>query len=169
VGYTVASNTAGTSRSATITVAGKVFTVTQAAAPCSYSLSPASTSLTSSGGSAEHRGHRHEWVQLDGDEQRVVDHRHVWRLGVGQRHRADQRGCQQRQQLADWYGDDRRQDLHGDRSRQLVLVRGLARLGQCRDGRRLRQLCDAGADRLHVDGDEQRVVADRDGRRLGLG
>ena len=51
IGYSVAANTAGTSRSATITAAGQTFTVTQAAAACTYSISPASQSPTSAGGS----------------------------------------------------------------------------------------------------------------------
>ncbi|HJY34415.1 MAG TPA: M12 family metallo-peptidase, partial [Vicinamibacterales bacterium] len=51
VGYSVAANTAGTSRSATITAGGKTFTVTQAAAACSYSISSTSQSAGSGGGS----------------------------------------------------------------------------------------------------------------------
>jgi hypothetical protein len=50
VGYSVAANTAGTSRSATITAGGKTFTVTQAAAACSYSISPTSQSAGAAAG-----------------------------------------------------------------------------------------------------------------------
>ena len=50
IGYTAAANTAGTTRSATITAGGKTFTVTQSAATCTYSVSPTATSATSSGG-----------------------------------------------------------------------------------------------------------------------
>ncbi|HYY57919.1 MAG TPA: BACON domain-containing carbohydrate-binding protein [Pyrinomonadaceae bacterium] len=52
VSYTVAANTATVSRTGTITVAGKTFTVTQAAAPCNYSISPTSASYPSSGGAS---------------------------------------------------------------------------------------------------------------------
>lgn len=50
VSYSVSANTSTGSRSGTITIAGKTFTVTQAGVPCSYSISPASQSFTSSGG-----------------------------------------------------------------------------------------------------------------------
>ncbi|MGA8130664.1 MAG: BACON domain-containing carbohydrate-binding protein [Syntrophobacteraceae bacterium] len=52
VTYSVAANTAGASRTGTLTIAGKTFTVTQGAAPCSYSLSATSASPTYTGGSA---------------------------------------------------------------------------------------------------------------------
>ena len=52
VTYSVAANTAGASRVGTLTIAGKTFTVTQGAAPCSYSLSATSASPTYTGGSA---------------------------------------------------------------------------------------------------------------------
>ncbi len=49
--YYVAANTAGTSRSGTLTVMGQTFTVSQAAAvPCTYSISPTSQSFTSAAG-----------------------------------------------------------------------------------------------------------------------
>ena len=52
VGFSVQANTAGTSRSGTLTVAGKTFTVTQAAATCgAFSLSPSSKNVAASGGS----------------------------------------------------------------------------------------------------------------------
>jgi hypothetical protein len=52
VGYSVAANTAGTSRTGTLTIAGKTFTVSQAAAACSaFGLSPTSTSVAAGGGS----------------------------------------------------------------------------------------------------------------------
>lgn len=50
VNYSVAANSGG-ARTGTMTVAGRVFTVTQDAAPsCSYSISPTSASYTSGGG-----------------------------------------------------------------------------------------------------------------------
>jgi hypothetical protein len=49
VGYSVAANT-GASRTGTLTIGGQVFTVTQQAAPCSYSLSPGSQTMTAAGG-----------------------------------------------------------------------------------------------------------------------
>jgi hypothetical protein len=53
VGYTVAANPDATSRTATVTIAGKVHTVTQdAAAPvCTYALTPPERQFTPSGGS----------------------------------------------------------------------------------------------------------------------
>lgn len=49
--FSVAANTAGTSRSGTLTVAGQTFTVSQAAAACAaFSLSPTSQSVTAAGG-----------------------------------------------------------------------------------------------------------------------
>jgi hypothetical protein len=50
VSYTVAANTAATSRTGTLTIAGKTFTVTQAALVCSFSISPTSASFPSAGG-----------------------------------------------------------------------------------------------------------------------
>ncbi|HEX8492135.1 MAG TPA: M12 family metallo-peptidase [Pyrinomonadaceae bacterium] len=52
VSYTVAANTATTSRTGTLTIAGRTFTVTQAAAPptCTFTISPASASFPSGGG-----------------------------------------------------------------------------------------------------------------------
>ena len=48
-GYSVAAN-GGAARSGSITIAGSTFTVNQDAAACSYSISPASTSVGSAGG-----------------------------------------------------------------------------------------------------------------------
>jgi len=52
VKYSVSANTLGTSRVGTLTIAGQTLTVTQAAAPCTYSLSASSASPTYTGGSA---------------------------------------------------------------------------------------------------------------------
>lgn len=49
VGYTVASNALTSARTGTLTIAGKTFTINQAAAPCSYSLSPTSQTVSSAG------------------------------------------------------------------------------------------------------------------------
>jgi hypothetical protein len=51
VSYTVAANTSTTSRSATITAGGQTFAVSQAAASCSYTISPTSQSVAAGGGS----------------------------------------------------------------------------------------------------------------------
>ncbi|TAL00326.1 MAG: PKD domain-containing protein [Verrucomicrobia bacterium] len=51
INFTVAANTSSTARNASMTVAGLAFSITQAGAPCTYSLSPVSTSMTASGGS----------------------------------------------------------------------------------------------------------------------
>ena len=48
--FTVAANTVTSSRSGTLTIAGTTFNVTQAAASCTYSISPASGSFAGSGG-----------------------------------------------------------------------------------------------------------------------
>ena len=48
VNYTVAANTATTSRTGTMTIAGRTFTITQAGAPCTFTISPTSSNLTSS-------------------------------------------------------------------------------------------------------------------------
>ena len=50
VNFSVSSHTGSTSRSGTLTVAGKTFTVNQSGVECSYSISPASQSLGSGGG-----------------------------------------------------------------------------------------------------------------------
>src|SRR4051812_47558598 len=47
VNYSVSANTGTTSRTGTLTVAGNTFTVTQAAAPCTFTISPTSSTLTS--------------------------------------------------------------------------------------------------------------------------
>jgi len=48
--YSVAANTSTASRTGTLSIAGKAFTVTQAGSACSYSISPTSASFTSLGG-----------------------------------------------------------------------------------------------------------------------
>jgi hypothetical protein len=51
VNYTIAANVTTSSRTGTLTVAGSTFTVTQdGTVPCSYSISPLTTSFTSTGG-----------------------------------------------------------------------------------------------------------------------
>jgi all-beta uncharacterized protein len=47
--YSVAANTAGVARTGTLTVAGQTVTITQAAASCSYSVSPTTVSVPSTG------------------------------------------------------------------------------------------------------------------------
>src|SRR5207247_325854 len=51
VTFSVAANTAGTSRTGTLTVAGNTFTVTQAGVPCTSTLAPASQAVAVGGGS----------------------------------------------------------------------------------------------------------------------
>ena len=50
VGYAVAANSGANQRVGTMTLAGKIFTVTQSAASCTYSISPTSKSFDSTGG-----------------------------------------------------------------------------------------------------------------------
>ncbi|MEZ5355048.1 MAG: SBBP repeat-containing protein [Bryobacteraceae bacterium] len=50
VSYTVAANATPSSRSGSITIAGKTFTVTQSGLACTYTISPGSASLGSAGG-----------------------------------------------------------------------------------------------------------------------
>lgn len=50
VAYSVAVNTSTSARTGTVTIAGKTFTVTQAGASCTYSISPTGQSISSSGG-----------------------------------------------------------------------------------------------------------------------
>jgi Viral BACON domain/Putative binding domain, N-terminal len=50
VSYSVAVNPATVSRTGTLTIAGSTLTVTQAATPCSYSISPTSLSIAGDGG-----------------------------------------------------------------------------------------------------------------------
>ena len=52
VAYTVAANTATTSRSGTLTVAGQTVTVTQSGAACSFTASPTSQTVVAAGGGA---------------------------------------------------------------------------------------------------------------------
>ena len=49
VGFSVAANT-GVARSGTLTIAGETFTVNQAAAPCTYGITPTSQSVGAAGG-----------------------------------------------------------------------------------------------------------------------
>src|SRR5205814_5338867 len=51
VTYSVGANTGSTSRTGTLTIAGSTFTVTQAGAPCSFTISPLSSNLSSSAAS----------------------------------------------------------------------------------------------------------------------
>ena len=48
VSYSVAANTGTTPRTGTLTIAGQAFTVTQAGAPCTFTIAPTSSNLTSS-------------------------------------------------------------------------------------------------------------------------
>ena len=50
VGFSAAANPTAQTRSGTLTVAGQTFTVNQAAAPCSYTISPTSQSVARDGG-----------------------------------------------------------------------------------------------------------------------
>jgi hypothetical protein len=52
VTYTVAAYTGSTSRTGTLTIGGNTFTVTQASAGCSYTISPTGLSMTATGGIA---------------------------------------------------------------------------------------------------------------------
>jgi all-beta uncharacterized protein len=52
VSYSVAANTVATGRSGTMTIAGQTFTITQAAAGCTYSLTPTSETSPASGESS---------------------------------------------------------------------------------------------------------------------
>ena len=48
VSYNVAANTGTTSRTGTMTIGGQTFTVTQAGAPCTFTIAPTSSNLASS-------------------------------------------------------------------------------------------------------------------------
>ncbi len=50
VGYAVTANTSSTQRSATLTIAGQTFNVSQAAQSCTYAISPTGNSFTSAAG-----------------------------------------------------------------------------------------------------------------------
>ena len=50
--FSVAANTVTTQRTGTLTIAGATFTVTQAAAACSYAISPTSQTVVAAGGTA---------------------------------------------------------------------------------------------------------------------
>ncbi len=50
--FSAAANTATSPRTGTLTIAGQTFTVTQAAAPCSFAISPSSQSVPAAGGNA---------------------------------------------------------------------------------------------------------------------
>jgi len=52
VTYSVAANTSTSPRTGTLSIAGHVFTVTQAARSCSYTITPSSSSFSASGGSS---------------------------------------------------------------------------------------------------------------------
>lgn len=50
VAYTVAANTLGTARTGTLTIAGQTITVNQAAAACTYAITPTSANVVATGG-----------------------------------------------------------------------------------------------------------------------
>ncbi len=52
VAFAAEANPNGTARSGSLTIAGQTFSVTQAAAPCTYSINPASQSVAAAGGTA---------------------------------------------------------------------------------------------------------------------
>ena len=74
VSYAVAANTDTASRTGTLTIGGKTFTVMQAGATCAPTISPGSANVAAAGatGSVSRDGVR--WLRLDGDEQRGMDH-----------------------------------------------------------------------------------------------
>ena len=167
VTFSAAANPAAQTRQGTISIGGQTFTVNQAAAPCTYSVSPLSSSVGASGGGGIGKRHRADRLRVDGGHQYA---------GVVER----QRGCErQRQRHGDvrgrrqWrrpdapgHADDRRTDLHGESggARLLVLAHAGQRLGRGdgRDGIHSR----GRAGRLRLDRRQQRrVVADDHGRR----
>jgi hypothetical protein len=76
VGYSVAANTGTTSRTGTLTIAGQTFTVTQATAPCTFSVSPVDHRVALW---SDRRDHGDDFVEL-----LVVD---VLERGMGDDHR----------------------------------------------------------------------------------
>ena len=165
VGYAVAANT-GAARSATLTVGGKTVTVTQAALSCNYTFAPTSASLAAAAGSSSVAVTVPTGCTWTASQQRVVAHRHLRRLRQRQRHRR-LRGHRQHRPRPQRDPHHRRADLHGHAGERLH-VRRLAdqRLrrvaGEQRQRRRHRR------HRLHLDREQQRVVADRHLRRLRL-
>ena len=69
VSYSVAPTPGTTSRTGTMTIGGQTFTVTQAGAPCTFTISPTSSNLTTSAAATgtRHRDRGHG-LRLDGRE-----------------------------------------------------------------------------------------------------
>ena len=108
----------------------------------------------------QRRRHRRHRLHLDGEQQRVVAHRHLRRLGLRQRQR---RLCDRGQHRSGALGDAhrRRQDRHRVAGRPFVQLHLRADQRFIHRGDRQQQRRRHGADRLHVDREQQRVVAHR--------
>ena len=74
VGFNTTANPNSTTRSGTITIATRTFTVTQAAAPCTYSLSPGSQSIAASSTTGSVGVTAGAGCTLVGDVERGLDH-----------------------------------------------------------------------------------------------
>ena len=75
-GFSVAANTAGTHAAGTLTVAGQTYTVNQAAATCSYTLSKTTASVAAAGSASTVGVDGDHRVHLDCVEQCGLDHAH---------------------------------------------------------------------------------------------
>ena len=114
-------------RTATITVAGQSFGITQAAVVCSTTISPTASSPTAAGGGGDGGGDGERGVvRVDRGEQRAVDHHY----GRCERYRERQRVVQRGRQCADEqphrHDDDCRAGDDGDAGRRAVHIHHLA-------------------------------------------
>ncbi len=121
VTFSVAANTTS-ARNGTLTIAGQTFTVNQASG-CTYSIKP-DESIDQRPWRRRYasRGVGGGWLQLDGHEQRLVDHGHYRSDGERQRHGPVQCGCQQWQEK-DRYANDCRSYVHGRSGQELGRAR----------------------------------------------
>ena len=165
VGYSIAANT-GAARSATLTSAARPSPCRRQHWSCNYTFAPTSASFTAAAGSSSVAVTAPTGCAWTASQQRVVAHRHLRRLRQRQRHGRLRGGRQHRAARSanltiggQTYAVTQAQRLHVRRSR---------RPASRRRGRGQRHRRRHRRHRLHVDRDQQRVVADRHFRRVRL-
>ena len=85
VSYSVDANPTTAQRIGRLTIAGKIFTFTQAGAACSYAVSPTTRTVTRCSRDRISLGHGRHWMLADGVELGVVADHHLRRHWLGER------------------------------------------------------------------------------------
>ena len=126
-GYSVSANSGISSRTGTLTVAGKTFTVNQSGVECSYSISPASQSLGSGGGTGTVNVTTSTGCPWSASQRNQLDHYYFGKNRDRQRNRRVLGFRQLGNLIQDRNPDCCREDLHGESIRRGVQLFHLSR------------------------------------------